>query len=147
MQTLHDQVSAFEIDLVKQYALPRANHVSMLLNSGEAVPDGAVRKLPSDGDPDGDHGTLFEVCLAVKPLSDGQPAAPLYVHFHSKSVAGTDAIASISPDQLAAVHVKTADQRAFGPKWEALNAALLGPVHRGALTDQVLMDLQKRLQG
>ncbi|MDA8445715.1 hypothetical protein [Paracidovorax valerianellae] len=147
VQALHDQVSTFEIDLVKQYTLPKANHVSMLLNSGEAMPDGTVRKLPSSGDPDGDHGTLFEVRLAVKPLSNGQPAAPLYVHFHTQSVVGTDAIASISPDQLAAVHVKTADQRALGPKWEALNAALLGPVHRGALTDQVLMDLQKRLKG
>lgn len=143
---MHDQVSAFEIDLVKQYALPRANHVSMLLNSGAAVPDGAVRKLPSDGDPDGDHGTLFEVRLAVKPLSNGQPAAPLYVHFHTKNVVGTDAIANISPGELAAVHVKTAEQRALGPKWEALNAALLGPVHRGALTDQVLVDLQKSMK-
>lgn len=146
VQTLHEQVSAFEIDLVKQYALPRANHVSMLLNSGAAVPDGAVRKLPSDGDPDGDHGTLFEVRLAVEPLSNGQPAAPLYVHFHTKNVVGTDAIANISPGELAAVHVKTAEQRALGRKWEALNAALLGPVHRGALTDQVLVDLQKSMK-
>lgn len=146
VRSLHDQVSTFEIDLVKQYALPQANHVSMLLNSGDAVPDGAVRKLRSDGDPDGDHGTLFEVRLAVKPLSNGQPAAPLYVHFHTKNVVGTDAIANISPGELAAVHVKTAEQRALGPKWEALNAALLGPVHRGALTDQVLVDLQKSMK-
>lgn len=44
------------------------------------------------------------------------------------------------------MHVKTAEQRALGPKWEALNAALLGPVHRGALTDQVLVDLQKSMK-
>lgn len=147
VQALHDQVQALEIDLVKQYALPGASHVSMLLNSGEAMPEGAVRKLQSKGDPDDDHGTVFEVRLAVKPLANGQPAAPLYVHFHTKNVVGTDAIANIAPGDLAAVHVKTAQQRALGPKWEALNAALLGPVHRGALTDQVLMDLQKSMKG
>lgn len=146
VQALHDQVRQIEIDLIKQYAYPMARHVSMLLASGEAMPEGAVSKLRSEGDPDDTHGKVFEVRLAGRPLSDGQPAPSLYVHFHTEKVVDTGAIATISPEDLAAVHVKTAEQCGRGKNWESINAAILGPVHRGPLTDQVLLDLQKRMK-
>lgn len=97
VQALHDQVRQIEIDLIKQYAYPMARHVSMLLASGEAMPEGAVSKLRSEGDPDDTHGKVFEVRLAGRPLSDGQPAPSLYVHFHTEKVVDTGAIATISP--------------------------------------------------
>lgn len=145
IQALQGHIDVAERDLLKQHPFPRAPHLTRLLELGEAAPRGAARRLASDGDtPDG-RGLLFEVRVDLEPLSDGRAAAPLYVHFHARQPVAAADIRTIGHEDLDAIHVKTAEQVNWGARWERLNQALLGPVHRGPLTASALARLQARM--
>lgn len=152
---LHRSIDAIGVDLIKTFPYPDLKHVSHLLNMAmdakgpgqePGVLVGAPRKLPSLGDPDDRHGTLFEVKLDTGKLADGRPAPALYAHLHARAPITAKACRSVSFDALDAFHVKTADQRGKGPTWELLNNALHS-VHRGVLDAEVLKAMQLRMAG
>ncbi|WP_284431051.1 hypothetical protein [Acidovorax sp. SUPP950] len=153
IEGLHRSVDAIGADLIKTFPYPDLKHVSHLLNmatdaesQGSAPRIGAPRKLPSHGDPDHRHGTLFEVKIDTGKLADGRPAPALYVHLHAKAPITAEACRTVPFEALDAFHVKTADQRGKGPTWELLNDALHS-VHRGVLDAEVLKALQHRMAG
>ena len=128
-----------EMDSLKQHEEPKSKHLDRLLGLGQIAGVGAPTRLPSEGD-QGDRGTLFELMIRPRPLSDGRRALPLYVHVHLQEPASDDEFRALSFDRFAAVHVKTDWQKNKGARWEQLQHAMGNTearVHRGQLDEQV----------
>jgi hypothetical protein len=134
------QIDAREMDSLKQHEEPRSQHLDRLLGLGQIASVSTPVRLPSDADV-GDRGTLFELKIRPRPLSDGRPARPLYVHVHLREPASDAEFRGDLPfDRFAAVHVKTDWQKNKGPRWEQLQHAMGNTearVHRGTLDKQV----------
>jgi hypothetical protein len=139
------RIDAKEMDSLKQHEEPRSQHLDRLLGLGQIASVGTPIRLPSEGD-QGDRGTLFELKIRPRPLSDGRPALPLYVHVHLQEPASDAEFRELSFDRFAAVHVKTDWQKNKGARWEQLQHAMGNTearVHRGQLDQQVWEALRK----
>jgi len=139
------RIDATETDSLKQHEEPKSKHLERLLRLGEIASISKPIQLPSEGDLGG-RGTLFELKILPKPLSDGRPARPLYVHVHLRELASEDEFRAVAFKDFAAVHVKTDWQKNKGPRWEQLQHAMGNTearVHRGSLDEQVWDALRK----
>jgi len=138
-------IDAKEVDSLKQHEEPRNQHLDRLLGLGQIANVSAPTLLASEGD-EGGRGTLFELKIRPKPLSDGRQARPLYVHVHLQEPASDTEFRALPFERFAAVHVKTDWQKNKGPRWEQLQHAMGNTearVHRGPLDAQVWNALRK----
>jgi hypothetical protein len=132
LDALSERVTADEVDEIKQYALPKGEHLERLLDLQQIDRVNAPIMLPSKGDTD-TQGTLFEIKIQPAPLRDGSAAPALYLHLHTQALAAPDALVSLSQNEFAKVHVKTEEQKHIGAKWEQMQRSLGrdDKVHRG----------------
>jgi hypothetical protein len=148
LQAAERRIDAGEMDALKQHEEPRNHHLDRLLQRDQVAGVSAPSRLPSTSD-QGDRGTVFELRIRLRPLSDGRRARPLYVHVHLNEPASEAEFAALPFERFAAVHVKTDWQKNMGPRWEQLQHAMGNTearVHRGPLDAQVWHAL-RRLAG
>ncbi|CTP83184.1 putative type III effector protein [Xanthomonas translucens pv. phlei] len=147
LQLIEQRVRTREVDALKCDTQPRSVHLARLLAMKEIAQVAAPIRLVSDAD-SADCGTLFEVRIDHKPLSDGQCPAPWFVHLHTARPVTANALASLDYKTFSAVHLKTAKEKNLGKRWEALMQALGhtdAKVHRATIGSDVLgMLLQAR---
>jgi hypothetical protein len=146
LQLIEQKLKTFEADALKRDPLPRAIHLSRLLNSGEIASVGAPVRLPSAGDT-GESGTLFEIAIRPERLSDGQHAAPWFVHLHTAKPVASQALHTMEFGAFTAVHLKTARQKKLGRNWEDAMRAwghTEAKVHRAAIGPALLQELFAR---
>ncbi|WP_140630932.1 hypothetical protein [Methylibium rhizosphaerae] len=143
LDLLAQRVQAEEIDGIKGHAFPKGHHLARLLEVGHIAQARPPRRLPSAGD-QGPAGTLFEMEIRPRPRADGAPTPSLYLHLHTDAPVTPEAAATLPLNRFAAVHVKTAEQRNLGAKWEEMRRALGhdDKVHRGQVGAEVLEKLQ-----
>ncbi|WP_230812827.1 type III effector protein XopP [Xanthomonas translucens] len=140
VELIEQRVRTREVDALKCDTQPRSVHLARLLAMNEIALVAAPMQLPSDAD-SGDRGTLFEVRIDHKPLSDGQRPAPWFVHLHTATPVAANALASLNYKTFAAVHLKTAREKNLGKRWETLMRALgntEAKVHRATIGSDVL---------
>lgn len=145
---VEQHLNAWEADELKRDALPRSNHLDRLLKGGQIGRVGAPVRLPAAGDV-GSRGTVFEIGIQPKPLSNQRPAAPLFVHVHTSEPVEATALQTMRFNDFAKVHLKTARQKNLGPRWEAVMHALGhtdAKVHRAAVGPTLLRALFERIQ-
>ncbi|WP_426399654.1 hypothetical protein ACN9M1_25540 [Ralstonia sp. R-29] len=145
---MEQHLNAWEADELKRDALPRSNHLDRLLKSGQIEHVGAPVRLPAAGDV-GDRGTVFEIGIQPKALSNRRPAQPLFVHVHTSEPVEAAALQTMQFSDFAKVHLKTARQVNLGPRWEAVMHALGhtdAKVHRAAVGPTLLNALFERMQ-
>lgn len=146
LKLLEQNIKTFEADALKQDPLPRAKHLSRLLSSEEIASVGAPVRLPSAGDT-GESGTLFEIAIQPKRLSDGQHAAPWFVHLHTSKPVASQTLSAMEFGAFTAVHLKTAKQKKLGRNWEEAMRAwghTEAKVHRAAIGPALLQELFAR---
>jgi hypothetical protein len=143
LELLAQRLQAEEIDGIKGHAFPKGHHLARLLEVGHIAQARPPRRLPSAGD-QGPAGTLFEMEIRPRPRADGAPTPSLYLHLHTDAPVTPEAAATLPLNRFAAVHVKTAEQRNLGAKWEEMRRALGhdDKVHRGQVGAEVLERLQ-----
>jgi len=149
IDALLEQVDTLELDLTKRYMFPKAVHVDKLLTAGAVASVSSLRVLPPFDAADPSKGTTFEAEIRLRPTSDGNAAASLYLHLHTATPVDTQTCRALGFDQLEAKHVKTADQSRLGRTWETFQRTVLGNdtrVHRGPMTPAVLAKLKRRMQ-
>ena len=145
---MEQHLNDWEADELKRDALPRSNHLDRLLKSGQIEHVGAPVRLPAAGDV-GDRGTVFEIGIQPKALSNRRPAQPLFVHVHTSEPVEAAALQTMQFSDFAKVHLKTAKQKNLGPRWEAVMHALGhtdAKVHRAAVGPTLLNALFERMQ-
>ncbi|MCG3576877.1 type III effector protein [Ralstonia solanacearum] len=150
LERIGRQLDTMEADLLKGDACPRAPHLKRLLNAKE----NQIRfvsqpaRLPAETRNDR-LGTLFEMRIGLKPLSDGRRVAPWVVHIHTREPTTADALSTMPSGNFAAVHLKTDWEKNLGPRWEAVMRALGYPeakVHRGPIGTELLGQLFARVK-
>jgi len=149
IDALLDQVGRLELDLTKRYMFPKAVHVDKLLKAGAIASVSSLRVLPPFDAADPSKGTTFEAEIRLRPTSDGNAAASLYLHLHTATPVDAQTCRALGFDQLEAKHVKTADQSRLGRTWETFQRTVLGTderVHRGPMTRDVLAELMLRME-
>ncbi len=149
LQLIEQRVRTHEVDALKCDTQPRSVHLARLLAMNEIARVAAPIRLPSDADI-ADRGTLFEVRIDHKPLSDGQCPAPWFVHLHTAAPVPANALASLNYKAFAAVHLKTAKEKNLGKRWETLMQALGhtdAKVHRATIGSEVLGTLLQACPG
>ena len=148
LKLIEQNIKTFEADALKRDPLPRANHLSRLLSSEEIASVDAPVRLQSAGDT-GESGTLFEIAIRPKPLSDGQHAAPWFVHLHTSEPVASQALSTMEFGAFTAVHLKTAKQKKLGRNWEEAMRAwghTEAKVHRAAIGPSLLQALFARVK-
>ncbi|KFX29455.1 type III secretion system effector XopP [Ralstonia solanacearum] len=150
LERIGRQLDTMEADLLKGDVCPRAPHLRRLLNAKE----NQIRfvsqpaRLPAETRNDR-LGTLFEMRIGLKPLSDGRRVAPWVVHIHTREPTTADALSTMPSGNFAAVHLKTDWEKNLGPRWEAVMRALGYPeakVHRGPIGGELLGQLFARVK-
>ncbi|MEZ0191866.1 type III secretion system effector XopP [Ralstonia solanacearum] len=150
LERIGRQLDTMEADLLKGDACPRAPHLKRLLNAKE----NQIRfvsqpaRLPAETRSDR-LGTLFEMRIGLKPLSDGRRVAPWVVHIHTREPTTADALSTMLSGNFAAVHLKTDWEKNLGASWEAVMRALGYPeakVHRGPIGGELLGQLFARVK-
>jgi hypothetical protein len=133
-------------DAIKRGRFPEAWDLERLLDMGQIGHVTPPRRLSSHGDqPHQDLGRLFEMEIRPRPLSDGTPADPLYLHLHTDDLIDPPACHGRPYRGFAAVHVKTEAQRSLGATWEQAQRALgnlKAKVHRARVGEEFLMGLR-----
>lgn len=149
LELIEQRVRTREVDALKCDTQPRSVHLARLLAMNEIAQVDDPIRLPSEAD-SGDRGTLFEVRIEHKPLSDGQRPAPWFVHLHTAAPVPANALASLNYKAFAAVHLKTAKEKNLGKRWETLMRALGNTdakVHRATIGSDVLSPLLQARPG
>jgi hypothetical protein len=148
LELMLQQLDVDEADGIKAWALPKEKDLERLLDFGQIAHVSAPRLLPSDGDT-ATEGTLFEMVITPQPLSTGEPAQPLFLHLHAKSLASPGDVPQLARNQFSSVHVKTNAQKNLGPKWEQIQKKLGydDKVHRGVVGADMLTKLTKLAEG
>ncbi|KWV12337.1 type III effector protein XopP [Xanthomonas translucens pv. translucens] len=149
LELIEQRVRTREVDALKCDTQPRSVHLARLLAMNEIAQVDDPIRLPSEAD-SGDRGTLFEVRIEHKPLSDGQRPAPWFVHLHTATPVAANALASLNYKTFAAVHLKTAKEKNLGKRWETLMRALGNTdakVHRATIGSDVLSPLLQARPG
>ncbi len=145
---MEQHLNAWEADELKRDALPRSNHLERLLKGGQIEHVSGPRRLEAAGDV-GSRGTVFEIAIQPRALSNRRPAAPLFVHVHTSEPVEAAALQTMKFSDFAKVHLKTAKQVNLGPRWEAVMHALGhtdAKVHRAAVGPTLLNALFERMQ-
>ncbi|MGA4110477.1 type III secretion system effector XopP [Ralstonia nicotianae] len=150
LERIERRLDTMEADLLKRDACPRAPHLKRLLNAKENPirSVGQPARLPAER-PNDRLGTLFEMRIALKPLSNGQQVAPWVVHIHTREPVTADMLGTMPSGDFAAVHLKTDWEKNLGPRWEAVMRALGYPeakVHRGPIGMELLGQLFARVK-
>jgi hypothetical protein len=148
LKLIEQNIKTFEADALKRDPLPRAKHLSRLLSSEEIATVDAPVRLQSAGDT-GESGRLFEIAIWPKPLSDGQHAAPWFVHLHTSEPVASQALFTMEFGAFTAVHLKTAKQKRLGRNWEEAMRAwghTEAKVHRAAIGPTLLEELLARVK-
>ncbi|MHA6909787.1 type III secretion system effector XopP [Ralstonia pseudosolanacearum] len=150
LERIERRLDTMQADLLKRDACPRAPHLERLLNAKDNPirsvdqPARLPRETPNDR-----LGTLFEMRIAFKPLSNGRRVAPWVVHIHTRAPTTADRLATMSPGDFAAVHLKTDWEKNLGRRWEAVMRALgytEAKVHRGPIGTELLGQLFARVK-
>lgn len=140
LTTIHRHIATVESDALKALSCPKSKHLKRLLQLSQLEHVGAPVRLPSAGDV-ADRGTLFEMTVRPKPLSNGDAARPLFVHLHTADLIDAATASTVPFRKLTAVHVKTEAHRRLGARWEQMSNAL-GSVHRGKIDAALLGELR-----
>ncbi|MEF9387851.1 type III secretion system effector XopP [Ralstonia solanacearum species complex bacterium KE056] len=150
LERIECRLDTMQADLLKRDACPRAPHLKRLLNAKENAirsvdqPARLPRETPNDR-----LGTLFEMRIVLKPLSNGRRVAPWVVHIHTREPTTADRLATMPPGDFAAVHLKTDWEKNLGRRWEAVMRALgyeEAKVHRGPIGTELLGQLFARVK-
>ncbi|CBJ39781.1 Putative type III effector protein (Hlk3) (plasmid) [Ralstonia solanacearum CMR15] len=150
LERIERRLDTMQADLLKRDACPRAPHLERLLNAKEnpirsvGQPARLPRETPNDR-----LGTLFEMRIAFKPLSNGRQAASWVVHIHTREPTTADRLAAMPSGDFAAVHLKTDWEKNLGRRWEAVMRALgyaEAKVHRGPIGTELLGQLFARVK-
>ncbi len=144
---MEQHLNTWEADELKRDALPRSSHLERLLKGGQIEHVSTPVRLQAAGDV-GSRGTVFEIGIQPKPLSNQRPAAPLFVHVHTSEPVEPKALQTMRFNEFAKVHLKTARQVNLGPRWEAVMHALGhtdAKVHRAAVGPTLLSALFERM--
>jgi hypothetical protein len=142
LDLMRQELDIDEADAIKASEFPKEKDLERLLDFGQIAHVSAPRMLPSDGDT-ATEGTLFEMVITPQPLSTGEPAQPLFLHLHAKSLVSLGDVPQLARNQFSSVHVKTNAQKNLGPKWEQIQKKLGhdDKVHRGAVGADMLSKL------
>ncbi|WP_143325981.1 hypothetical protein [Paraburkholderia ribeironis] len=135
-----------EADLIKQYLYPKARHLHRLFDLDEVALVQMPKKLPSSSDQD-NQGTVFELCVQPHPISDGDNAAPLFVHVHTRRTVTADGCLTLELSDFNAIHVKTKTQKNLGKQWERYQRALGNTdptIHRGQVDEKLWRRLKEK---
>ncbi|WP_247572552.1 type III secretion system effector XopP [Ralstonia solanacearum] len=150
LEQIERRLDTMEADLLKGDVCPRAPHLKRLLNAKENQIRFVSRpaRLPAETRNDR-LGTLFEMRIGHRPLSNGRKVAPWVVHIHTREPTTADALSTMSSSDFAAVHLKTDWEKNLGASWEAVMRALGYPeakVHRGPIGTELLGQLFARVK-
>ncbi len=150
LEQIERRLDTMEADLLKGDACPRAPHLKRLLNAKENPIRFVSRpaRLPAERQNDR-LGTLFEMRIGLKPLSNGRKVASWVVHIHTRAPTTADALSTMSSSDFTAVHLKTDWEKNLGASWEAVMRALGYPeakVHRGPIGGELLGQLFARVK-
>ncbi len=150
LERIERQLGIMEADLLKGDVCPKAAHLKRLLNAKENQIRFVSRpaRLPAETRNDR-LGTLFEMYIGLKPLSNGRRVAPWVVHIHTREPTTADALSTMPSRDFAAVHLKTDWEKNLGASWEAVMRALGYPeakVHRGPIGGELLGQLFARVK-
>ncbi len=141
-------VDVREADALKCDAHPRSVHLDRLRKGNEIAHVRPPRRLPRATGNDV-LGTLFEMRIELKPLSNRQPVAPWFVHLHTEKPVTAQALSRMEFRDFTAVHLKTDKEKNLGPRWEAVMRALGhtdAKVHRAAIGSELLSELFESAQ-
>ncbi|MDB0567102.1 type III secretion system effector XopP [Ralstonia solanacearum] len=140
---IEQHMKALEADMLKRDMHPRSNHLIRLLEAKQIRCVEAPGRLPPEEGND-KVGTLFEIGIQFKPLSNRQKVAPWFVHVHTDKPVTAQALPTMAFTEFTAVHVKTAKEKNRGAHWEAAMRALGytdAKVHRAAIGPELLSKL------
>ncbi|WP_231409074.1 type III secretion system effector XopP [Ralstonia solanacearum] len=140
---IEQHMKALEADMLKRDMHPRSNHLIRLLEAGQIRCVEAPGRLPPEEGND-KVGTLFEIGIQFKPLSNRRKVAPWFVHVHTDKPVTAQALPTMAFTEFTAVHVKTAKEKNRGAHWEAAMRALGytdAKVHRAAIGPELLSKL------
>ncbi|WP_407059010.1 hypothetical protein ACJBUE_03065 [Ralstonia syzygii subsp. celebesensis] len=150
LEQIERRLDTLEADLLKRDACPRAPHLDRLLNAKENQIRFVGQPVRLSAETRNDRqGTLFEMRIKFKPLSDGRQAAPWVVHIHTREPTTADALSTKPFSDFTAVHLKTDQEKNLGPRWEAVMRALGyadAKVHRGPIGTALLGKLFARAE-
>ncbi|CBJ38639.1 Putative type III effector (HLK1) [Ralstonia solanacearum CMR15] len=143
LELIERHVAPLETDMLKRDRYPRAKHLEKLLQAKGIAFVSAPARLPLTEDVDA-VGTLFEMRIQPKPLSNGDPAAAWVVHVHTNRPVTARALSTMVFKDFTAVHLKTDRDKNKGAQWEAAMRALgytEAKVHRAAIGEELLNTL------
>ncbi|MFC0126764.1 hypothetical protein [Ralstonia solanacearum] len=129
--------------MLKRDMHPRSNHLIRLLEAGQIRCVEAPGRLPPEEGND-KVGTLLEIGIQFKPLSNRRRAAPWFVPVHTDKPVTAQALPTMAFTEFTAVHLKTAKEKKRGAHWEAAMRALGytdAKVHRAAIGPELLSTL------
>ncbi len=145
---IEQHMKVLEADMLKRDMHPRSNHLTRLLEARQIqCVEGPGRLPPEEGDDK--VGTLFEIGIQFKPLSNRRKVAPWFVHVHTDKPVTAQALPTMAFTEFTAVHVKTAKEKKRGACWEAAMRALGytdAKVHRAAIGPELLSKLFAQAQ-
>ncbi|CCF96082.1 Putative type III effector (HLK1)(fragment) [Ralstonia solanacearum K60] len=99
--------------MLKRDMHPRSNHLIRLLEAGQIRCVEAPGRLPPEEGND-KVGTLFEIGIQFKPLSNRRRAAPWFVPVHTDKPVTAQALPTMAFTEFTAVHLKTAKEKKRG---------------------------------
>ncbi|KAF7964105.1 hypothetical protein AWV80_02200 [Cupriavidus sp. UYMU48A] len=134
-----------EADLIKQHRYPKARHLNRLFDLDGIALVGVPKRLPSNSDR-GNQGTVFELRVQPHPVSDGDNAAPLFVHVHTRQPVTAEGCLALDIKDFNAIHVKSESQKNLGKRWERFQQSLgrMETVHRGPVDEKLWRRLKEK---
>ncbi|MFD2424588.1 hypothetical protein ACFSUI_11325 [Ralstonia solanacearum] len=99
--------------MLKRDMHPRSNHLIRLLEAGQIRCVEAPGRLPPEEGND-KVGTLLEIGIQFKPLSNRRRAAPWFVPVHTDKPVTAQALPTMAFTEFTAVHLKTAKEKKRG---------------------------------
>lgn len=119
LEVIDKRLEAREGDTLKQHQFPKASHLKRLLQLDQIAGVSSPVQLRSAGD-QGARGTLFELKITPRPLSDGREAPSVYLHLHTANPVTAAECLALKHSDLTAAHVKNEEQKGLGARWEEL---------------------------
>ncbi|MCA1371097.1 hypothetical protein I6F15_27550 [Bradyrhizobium sp. BRP14] len=141
---LRARKAAIRMDCMKTYAFPSQKYLEYLRAADELAPADPPRALK------GEPGTLFEIKLQSKALSNGAMPSPVWVHIHTKRPVHAWQLATLDDTEFAACHVKSNEQRGYNRLWQNARASTGQEsvvIHRGKLAPAFCKSLLSTVGG
>ncbi|NLS67624.1 hypothetical protein E3H11_01390 [Bradyrhizobium brasilense] len=139
--SLNARKAAITMDCMKTYAFPSQKYLEYLRAADELTSADPPRALK------GEPGTLFEIKLQPRALSNGAMPDPVWVHIHTKRPVYVSQLATLDGAEFAACHVKSNEQRGYNRLWQNARAAMGHEdvlIHRGRLAPAFCKSLFSR---